>query len=198
MPYSHFSLNETIKQFNLAVKDKLDLFADIPEITPSEYLDVTLKYNLPLATEINTEKSRSEMIIAPVLLEVRRLVNDKISLFSGREFNVASEKGLNRACDFLISLSESQLIINAPIITIVESKKEDIIGGLGQCVAEMLAAQIFNKQEGNTIPVIYGVVTSGNIWRFLKLEKNIVYIDKIEYYINQISKILGILVSAVS
>lgn len=198
MSYSNFSLNEVIKQFNLTIKDKQDLFADISEIQPSEYLDFTLKYNFPIATEINTEKSRSEMIITPILLEIRRLLNDKISLFSGREFNVDSEKGLNGACDFLISLSESQLIINAPVITIVEAKKEDIIGGLGQCVAEMLAAQLFNEQEGNTIPVIYGAVTSGNIWRFLKLEKNIVYIDKVEYYINQIAKILGILVSAVT
>lgn len=198
MSYSNFTLNEAIKQFKLTVKDKQDLFADIAEIQPSEYLDVTLKYNFSIATEINTEKSRSEMIIAPILLEVRRLVNDKISLFSGREFNVDSEKGLNGACDFLISLSESQLIINAPVIAIVEAKKEDILGGLGQCIAEMLASQLFNQQEGNTIPVIYGAITSGNIWRFLKLEQNIVYIDKVEYYINQIAKILGILVSAVN
>lgn len=198
MSYSNFSLNEAIKQFALTVKDKQDLFADITEIQPSEYLDITLKYNLPLATEINTEKSRSEMIIAPILLELRRLTSDKISLFSGREFNVDTEKGLNGACDFLISLSESQLIIDAPVIAIVEAKKEDIIGGLGQCIAEMLAAQLFNKQEGNTIPEIYGAVTSGNIWRFLILEENIVRIDKTEYYINQIPKILGILASAVS
>ena len=138
------------------------------------------------------------MIIAPILLELRRQVNDKISVFSGREFNVDSAKGLNGACDFLISLSESQLIVNAPVIVLVEAKKEDILGGLGQCITEMLAAQLFNDQEGNIIPVIYGAVTSGNIWRFLKLEKNIVYIDKLEYYINQIDKILGILVSAVT
>ncbi len=198
MPYSNFSLNAAIKQFNLTVKDKQDLFSNVAEIQPSEYLDFTLKYNLPIATEINTEKSRSEMIIAPILLEVRRLVHDKISLFSGREFNVDSEKGLNGACDFLVSLSESQLIINAPVITIVEAKKEDIIGGLGQCIAEMLAAQLFNEQEGNEIPVIYGAVTSGNIWKFMTLEHQTVYVDKVEYYINQISKILGILVSAVS
>lgn len=197
MAYSNFSLSETIKQFNLIVQDKQDLFADIAKIQPSPYLEFTLNYNFSLATEINTEKSRSEMIIAPILLEIRRLTDDRISLFSGREFNVAPEKGLNGACDFLISLSDSQLMINAPVVAIVEAKKEDIIGGLGQCIAEMLAAQLFNEQENNAIPIIYGVVTSGNIWRFLKLEKNVVHIDKVEYYINQIAEILAILVSMV-
>ncbi len=197
MAYSNFSLNEVIKQFSLIIQDKQDLFAGIAAIQPSPYLDFTLNYNFPLATEINTEKSRSEMIIAPILLEVRRLTDDRISLFSGREFNVDPEKGLNGACDFLISLSESQLTINAPVVAIVEAKKEDIIGGLGQCIAEMLAAQLFNEQEENSIPIVYGVVTSGNIWRFLKLEKNIVHLDKVEYYINQVAKILAILVSMV-
>ena len=197
MAYSNFSLNEVIKQFSLIIQDKQDLFAGIAAIQPSPYLDFTLNYNFPLATEINTEKSRSEMIIAPILLEVRRLTDDRISLFSGREFNVDPEKGLNGACDFLISLSESQLMINAPVVAIVEAKKEDIIGGLGQCIAEMLAAQLFNEQEENSIPIVYGVVTSGNIWRFLKLEKNIVHLDKVEYYINQVAKILAILVSMV-
>ncbi len=197
MAYSNFSLSETIKQFNLIVQDKQDLFADIAKIQPSPYLEFTLNYNFSLATKINTEKSRSEMIIAPILLEIRRLTDDRISLFSGREFNVAPEKGLNGACDFLISLSDSQLMINAPVVAIVEAKKEDIIGGLGQCIAEMLAAQLFNEQENNAIPIIYGVVTSGNIWRFLKLEKNVVHIDKVEYYINQIAEILAILISMV-
>lgn len=197
MSYSNFSLNAAIKQFSLTIQDKQDLFANIPEIQPSPYLDFTLNYNFSLATEINTEKSRSEMIIAPILLEVRRLTHDQISLFSGREFNVAPDQGLNGACDFLISLSESQLMINAPVVAIVEAKKEDILGGLGQCIAEMLAAQLFNEQEGNQIPIIYGVVTSGNIWRFLKLENKVVHLDKVEYYINQIAKILAILVSMV-
>lgn len=195
MSYSNFSLNSVLKQFQLTLKDKQNLFTDTSDITPSEYLTTTLNYNLPLASEINTEKSRSEMIIAPILLEVRRLVADRISLFSGREFNVEPEQGLNGACDFLLSLSESQLIIDAPVFIIVEAKKEDIISGLGQCIATLVAAQKFNQQEQKNIEIIYGAVTSGTAWRFIKLEGNIAYVDSVEYYINQREKILGILVS---
>ena len=195
--YSNFKLGDVIKQFGLILKDKNDLFSDIAEVEYSDYLDFTIRYNLPIAGEINTEKARSEMIIAPILLELRRKLNDRISLFSGNEFNVDFEKGLNGACDFLISLSESQLLISAPVITIVEAKKEDIISGLGQCVAEMLGAQLFNEREGNEIQTIYGVVTSGTVWRFLKLEDKVIYIDVVEYYIKDVKKIIGILLSAI-
>lgn len=57
----------------------------------------------------------------------------------------------------------------------------------------MIAAELFNQKEGNCINSIYGVVTTGNIWKFLKLQNQVVYIDISEYYIKDIQKILGIL-----
>jgi transketolase C-terminal domain/subunit len=83
------------------------------------------------------------------------------------------------------------------VITIVEAKNENIIGGLGQCIAEMVAAQIFNQRQSLDIPVIYGVVTSGTAWRFLMLSGNKVSIDLVEYYINQVEIILAILLKPI-
>ncbi|WP_049769517.1 hypothetical protein [Rippkaea orientalis] len=80
---------------------------------------------------------------------------------------------------------------------IVEAKKEDLISGLGQCLAEMVAAQIFNQQEGQSINKVFGVVTSGNNWRFLTLQNDKVELDLTEYYLNDIAKILGILVEGI-
>ncbi|MDY6783331.1 MAG: hypothetical protein SW833_12445 [Cyanobacteriota bacterium] len=197
MAYSDFKLNKIIKTFNLILNENLDLFADTAEVEFGEILEFLLEENSVLAMDINTEKARSELLIAPILLELRRQVNYKISLFSGSEFNVEPAQGLNGTCDFLISLSPERLFISAPVVTLVEAKKEDIKGGLGQCVAEMLAAQLFNDREENNIPIIYGTVTSGTVWRFLKLEGKIVYIDRVEYYLRDIKKILGILLSAV-
>ncbi|AFY83927.1 hypothetical protein [Oscillatoria acuminata] len=198
MVYSDFKLNRIIKNFNLILNENTDLFVDISEVRPSEMLQEFLKENAALAVDINTEKARSELIIAPILLEVRRQVKYQVGLFSGSEFNVAPERGLNGTCDFLISLSPERLFISAPVITLVEAKKEDIKAGFGQCVAEMLAAQLFNEEEGNQIPTIYGAVTSGTVWRFLKLEGQMVYIDRVEYYLSEVAKILGILLSAIS
>ena len=197
MAYSDFKLKELVKQFDLTLNENQDLFADISEVESSEILKLSLKENAALAVDINTEKARSELIIAPILLELRRQLNYQIGLFSGSEFNVAPEKGLNGTCDFLMSLSPERLFISAPVMTLVEAKKEDIKAGLGQCAAEMLAAQLFNEEEGNNIPIIYGAVTSGTVWRFLKLEGNIVSIDALEYYLRDVGKILGILLSAI-
>jgi hypothetical protein len=162
MSYSEFSLDRVVKTFHLTTSEKSNLFANTAVAQCSEILIQTLEYNVPLALAINTEKARSELIIAPVLLELRRQLQDRISLFSGTDFNVAPELGLNGTCDFLISQDSELLFIRSPVVTLVEAKKENINSGLGQCAAEMVAAQLFNEQEGNNIPRIYGVVTSGN------------------------------------
>ncbi|BAZ82299.1 hypothetical protein PN497_18380 [Sphaerospermopsis kisseleviana CS-549] len=197
MAYSDFKLQEVVNKFSLKIIEKVDLFANTPEKECSVILDTILKTNVPLALAINTEKARSEMIIAPVLIEIKNQFTEEISLFSGVDFNVEPEQGLNGVCDFIISKSPEQLFINAPVVTIVEAKNENIKLGLGQCVAEMIAAQLFNHKEGNYIDTIYGVVTTGNMWKFLKLQNQEIYIDLSEYYIKDIKIILGILIQII-
>ena len=198
MSYSEFTLERVVKTFNLTLSEQVNLFVDIPEVECSSFLLQTLEYNVPLALAISTEKARSELIIAPILLELRRQLQDQISLFSGTEFNVAPELGLNGTCDFLISREREILFVRSPVVTLVEAKKENINSGLGQCIAEMIAAQLFNEREGNQIQSIYGVVTSGNIWKFLKLNQQVISIDLVEYYLRDLTKIMGILVHGVS
>jgi hypothetical protein len=197
MAYSDFSLTKFKKIFNITIDEEADLFATVEPIEISEKLTNTLEETTELALAINTEKARSEMMITPILLEVRRKANYQISLFSGTDFNVDVERGLNGYCDFVISRSREQLTINAPVLIIVEAKNENIKGGLGQCAAAMLAAQLFNEQEGNEIKTIYGAVTTGDIWKFLKLEGTDIFIDLNNYYIKELNKILGILCQGV-
>jgi hypothetical protein len=197
MSYSEFTLAKVKKLFNLTTVENLDIYSDVAELECSTLLKEILQYNLPLALGSNSEKARSEMIIAPILVDLRRQLQERVNLFSGIDFNVDAEKGLTGFCDFIISESPEQLFINAPVITLVEAKREDIMSGLGQCVAEMVAAQIFNEREGNDIPVIYGAVTSGTNWKFLRLKGQVIEIDLSEYYLSNVNKILGILASAV-
>jgi hypothetical protein len=198
MSYSDFTLAKVIKEFGLKITDNYRMYSQIDEVEPSSFLTQTIEENIPLAIASNTEKSRSEMIISPILIEVRKQQKNQISLFSGIDFSVDNERGLNGNCDFIISRSPELFILTAPVIIIVEAKKENINGGLGQCVAEMLAARIFNEREGNDdMSTIYGSVTSGTNWRFLKLEGDIVKIDVDEYYLSDIKKILGILASSI-
>ncbi|ACC83173.1 hypothetical protein [Nostoc punctiforme] len=193
MSYSDFTLDRVRKTFGLTISDKVDIFASVHKIECPPLLAELLRENVPLALASNTEKSRSEMIIAPILIAVRKYLNNQISLFSGIDFTVDSTQGLNGNCDFIISRSPELLILNAPVMTIVEAKKENINAGLGQCVAEMLAAKLFNEREGNNIHTIYGTVTTGTNWKFLKLIGQVIEIDLSEYYINDIGKIIGIL-----
>jgi hypothetical protein len=194
MSYKEFTLDKLSKTFGIQIQGNLDIFSTFKQTLQLEDFFVQyLEYNIALALAINTEKARSEMIIAPILIELKRLLNSQISLFSGTEFNVDSDRGLNGFCDFLISLSDQQLYISSPVLIIFEAKNENIKGGLGQCIAAMLAAKIFNEKEGHPIEQIYGAVTTGNQWKFIKLENDIAYVDSQDYYIDRLEDIMGIL-----
>lgn len=198
MAYGDFTLARVVKQFNLTVDERTTLFPDVTEETPSKHLLDTLEEGVPLALAQGTEKARSELIISPVLMEARRRQAGAISLFSGVEFNVDAAQGLNGTCDFLLSRSVEQIYVRAPVLMVAAAKREDFARGFAQCAAELLAAQIFNQQEGTDIPALHGVVTTGNLWRFLRLRDNLLQIDRHEYYIERVGQILGALRAALS
>ncbi len=193
MSYSDFkTLDKAINDLNLNLEEIHGLFAQVSPVKPSQRLKEALEETLELATNISTEKARSELIITPVLLEIRRMFQGKIGYFSGNSFNVDETRGLNGVCDFILSASENQLLITAPVITLVEAKDNNITQGLGQCVAEMVAAQVFNERKGQS-HAIYGAVSTGTLWKFLTLQAQTIKIDRTEYFITQIEQILGIL-----
>ena len=197
MAYSNFTLDTAREAFGLEEIDAAGIFANFELVVPSELLTAVLARNIPLATAIGTEKAKSEMIVADVLVELREQLEHRISLFSGIDFNVDPENGLAGVCDFVVSLSPRQFSLKAPVIILVEAKNDNLEIGLGQCVAEMVAAQRFNAEKGNNVPRIYGATTSGTEWRFLKLEGKQLYIDMSVYQIERCDKILGILASMV-
>lgn len=194
MAYSDFkTIDSAVLELELSVEDIPHLFGDIAAIAPSPRLEEMLAETLDLAASISTEKARSELILTPVLLEVRRFFDNKIGYFSGNTFNVDEARGLTGACDFLLSASSNQSLVTAPILTVVEAKDNDLRIGLGQCIAQMVAAQTFNVRKGLEDRAVYGAVSTGTNWKFLVLEERQIKIDLTEYYITQINQILGIL-----
>ncbi len=196
MSYSDFDLKKIKSEFNLKIVENQDLFSKAEEVEISDFLSAILRQNIPIALAISTEKACSELIIINILLEIKNKL--KISFFSGIDFTVDKDKGLNGFCDFLISKSPHQFYLETPVVAMVEAKNEKIVSGLGQCAAEMTAAKIYNEREGNALPCIYGAVTTGHAWKFLKLENDTVYIDIEDYYIKNPKKIVGIFVSMIS
>lgn len=195
MAYNHFTLTKAKKDFDLITVESENLFKDVGIIEPSALLIELLEEYLPLARAISTEKAKSELLVIPILVEIRKILSRKISLFSGSLFNVDISLGLTGYVDFLISLSTEMYAISSPVVMLVEAKNDLITSGIGQCIAEMVAAQIFNQKQDNNLSTIYGVVTTGTSWLFLKLEEKTVYIDNQEYYIDNLGKIMGILVN---
>lgn len=195
MAYSDFNLQKIESDFQLKIIEDKNLFENISPLKISDFLIQTLERNISLAQALNTEKARSELVIINIFLELKQQLN--VGIFSGIEFSVDKEHGLSGFCDFLISQSPEQLFLKSPVIAVVEAKNENIIGGLGQCIAEMVAARIFNEQHNTPLANIYGLVTTGHVWKFMTLTEDKIFIDKVDYFINAPDKIMGILAAMV-
>lgn len=196
MPYSAFtSVTQVKKAFGLTLKEG-DRFipTTLEPIIPDPILTGFLNKTLTLATVTGSEKARSEMLVAPLLVEVRELLDRQIALFSGEDFTVDASVGLNGICDFLLSRSPELYAIEAPVVVLVEAKKADLKLGVPQCIAEMVAAARFNAENNDAIRTVYGCVTSGTLWRFLKLEGTVVTIDLADYPLEPIDRLLAMLV----
>lgn len=192
MAYNNFTLETVKRQFELNLG--LSPFCQgLPIAMPSETFRAIFEEWFPLAQQARSEKAKSELLVSPVLLEVRKLTHNAVELFSGEEFSVDRDRGLNGFCDFLLSRSSVPYLVEAPVVMVVEAKKGELDIGLGQCIAEMVAAQLFNEAQGKAIPIIYGSVTSGRLWQFLQIEGKQVTIDVNEYQIIPVERILGIL-----
>ncbi|MFN9614898.1 MAG: hypothetical protein ACK55Q_05780, partial [Dolichospermum sp.] len=135
MPYSQFtSIGKVKEAFGLKTQEGGRFIPVIEKIEPSVTLKAYLEESIPISASAS-EKARSEGIIYPVLLEVRKILTRQVSLFSGEDFTVDESVGLNGMCDFLLSRSPEVLEIEAPVIVIVEAKKADLRTGFGQCIA---------------------------------------------------------------
>lgn len=190
MGYSNYkSLKVTLKRLNLDEID-INLFPAITSVEPSDWLIETLKIadRMPLTNE----KSKSERIISPILAEAALHYESQITLFSGEDLTVDIERDLSGACDFFFAKHPRKSVMQAPIITFVEAKDEDFEYGQAQCTAQMYASLLYNEQEGKPIPFVYGCAVTGDVWKFLRLENDKLYIDIKNYYVNDLPTLLGI------
>lgn len=150
---------------------------------------LTIHYEIP----IESEKAKSELLITPILMEIKINNPKKFTYFSGYQFNVDSKLGLKGFCDFIISKKYNAVFIESPLVAVVEAKhNQDLPDASPQCIAEMYAAQLFNQKNNQATDHIYGAVTNGYEWLFLKLENNEVILDITRYNIKNLSELLGV------
>ena len=192
MGYGDFTFDSLLAEFGLSIA-QVPLFAPPPQIEPSSWLHDTLQKGRSVA--FYSEKSRSEFIVAPVLLTCQEILQNTCCLYSGVRLDVDPEKGLKGECDFILAKAPPAPALRAPLMVVVEAKKNDIEEGLPQCAAQMVAARLFNEQHKEPVATVYGCVTTGEAWQFLRLRGQDLVVDADRYYITEVGAILGILVS---
>jgi hypothetical protein len=195
MAYSKFTLSRIEEELGLTIEEGADLFSSVAPVPVGEFLTKTLERNLPLALPNGSEKARSEWVVAPILAELRERTGGKVSVFSGIDLTVDKKRGLDGFCDFLVAQSPHQLELEAPILCAVEAKEHSMKLGIPQCIATMYAASLYNIGEKAPRVSVHGLVTTGSNWLFLRLCGTTVQIERTDYHIKEVDKILGILLA---
>jgi len=186
--YRYYKLEDLKLIFGITVVDVEMMLNPTKNVEVSEWLKTTLQRHALLP--LKNEKAKSEFIVAPILSEVW-YQNQNFKPLSGLTFSVEPSKGLTGRCDFLISNNPNVQDLDVPIMCVFEAKNDAIEDWYGQCGAEMLAARIFNERKGNDIKIIYGAVTNGFVWQFLKLENQNLFIDSQRYGTANLPQLLG-------
>lgn len=190
MNYSDFTLERVCKTFGLDIGQK-PLFDTVNPVAVPPWLNDWLTRTRPFA--FGSEKARSEFLVAPILITSIERHSHQLSIYSGQRLDAAPDQGLTGECDFLLTRTPPLPILRVPVVTVVEAKKHDIDAGLGQCAAQMVGARMFNEREGSTVDTIFGGVTTGEIWQFLKLKADQLTIDSARYYVDNLELLLGAL-----
>ena len=187
MAFTDFkNLSEVQKAFNIKFSE--GSFVQMKELEPSQQFLEDLEFSLDHMDIFASEPSRCENIIYPILREVYKNYADKYALWSHKAISYNDQ--LSGIPDYIIS-TKSELgktVLGAPLLIIVEAKKNDFERGWGQCLAELVTAQKINTND--ELPV-YGIVTDGELWQFGKLTQHEFTKEKIRLTINDLPKLFG-------
>ena len=189
MAYADFTLESVESAFGLTARPG-KLFPDLKPMAVPDWLVSLLELGQSSAALVS-EKARSEFLVVPVLLAARQMSPAVLSIYSGQRLDVDSTLGLVGECDFILALTPPVARLKAPLVTILEAKKNDIESGLGQCVAQIVAARLFNERAGEPVRPLFGCVTTGEVWQFLQLDGTDVTIDQNRLFINDVGDILA-------
>jgi len=188
MAYSDFTLDQLELRFGVR-NQVAPLFEAVEAIVPSARLLDTLR--LAAELPLRSEKAKSEGIVFPILVELRERNDKFFTIYSGENLSGAEAEGLRGECDFMLAKDVRSFSVNYPIFQLVEAKKHDLEGGVGQCAAQLLGAQLFNERRGVRLPFVYGCVTNGTEWLFMRLSDKVLLVDNRLYFFQELPLLLG-------
>jgi hypothetical protein len=135
--------------------DRIELPQSMRELPTLENLFAQIEDAL-LHISLENEITRREFLIAPVMAYTRRQTQSKLRSEYWFEFN----HQLKGSLDYLLRRQRNLLV--------VEAKNADMSRGFTQLAVEMVA---LDKADETEQEIIYGAITTGNIWQFGELDR---------------------------
>jgi len=176
MPYGKFKTYEEVAT-TFEIKLKEQNFVQEKSLNIESILFEYVAKNLTRRVNYISEAAICETIISVIL----NIVKEKyeLAVWSHVSFDVSEQDGLVGVPDYLIApVSDIGTTYEKPVICIIEAKKDNFIEGWAQVLATMVAAQKFNQNKENPV---FGIVTTGDIWKFGQLQNNILTMDTVSY-----------------
>ncbi len=164
----------------------------IPELEELEIeaaLQKDVKKNL--RTYRSNEFYATETLVSPILRYVwQNMYWEDMNMWTHQA--IKYDDDLCGVPDFMFThLDQEQYeILSYPIITTVEAKADNFVEGWAQCIAQMLACQKLNTKPN---VIIYGIVTTGKVWEFGKLEGSICTKNTLACGIEDLPKLISII-----
>ena len=191
MAYKDFTLESAEAAFGLLTQPG-ELFPGLCPVPVPDWLRDMLARGQRVAALVS-EKARSEFLVVPVLIAAQEFAPGALTIYSGQRLDVDPDHGLIGECDYILALTPPVPRLRAPLVTILEAKKGDVEAGLGQCLAQMVGARLFNERAGQPSGPLFGCVTTGEVWQFLRLEGTTVLIDRGRLFLDNVGGILAAL-----
>ena len=105
---------------------------------------------------LSNETTRREMLIAPVLMDLIHYTQAKLRI----GYVLKATDQLKGELDYYLEAQNNLLVI--------EAKQADLQKGFTQLAAELMALELLTEEPS----ILYGVVSTGNIWQFGCLERD--------------------------
>lgn len=196
MPYADFTLERAESALGLTARPG-DLFPGLGAVAVPGWLRDMLDRGQRVAALVS-EKARSEFLVVPILIAAKEFAPGPLSIYSGQRLDLDASRGLIGECDYILALTPPVPRLRAPLVTVLEAKKGDVEAGLGQCVAQMVGARLFNERAGEPPGPIFGCVTTGEVWQFLRLAEAEILIDPTRLFLDNVGGILATLQAILS
>ena len=166
------SIEDVLQKEDVAILNEAFVPEHAAKELPEWFLqDITFALSIKSSKE--SEAFYEEFFIVPFLKEAWKN-HRKIKVWS--HIYLKYDDDLCGSPDYIVSglrKAHTYEVLSTPLLAAIQAKQQNFIEGWGQCLAAMLACQKINVEHPRNVqptPPVYGIVSTGEIWEFGKLE----------------------------